>query len=56
MKRSMADMIAAAGARGSTEMLMWRGDAVELVPLRVLRIMADEGVEIRKKVTQWVNM
>jgi len=42
MKRSMAGEIAAAGARGSTEMLMWGWGAVELAPLSMLRIMADE--------------
>jgi hypothetical protein len=46
MMRSMADMIAAAGkcdSRPSTEMLIWGRGAVELAPLHVLRIMADEG-------------
>ena len=38
-----AGEIAAAGARGSTEILMWGWGAVELAPLRVLRIMADKG-------------
>ncbi|MBA1341977.1 MAG: hypothetical protein C5S52_00005 [ANME-2 cluster archaeon] len=43
MKRNMAGEIAPAGARESTEMLMWRGGVVELAPLSMLRIMADEG-------------
>ena len=56
MKRSMAGEIAAAGARGSTEMLMWGGGALELASLAMARVMADEGAEIGKKVIQWVNM
>lgn len=55
MKISMAGEIAAAGAFGSTEMLMW-GGALELAPLAMARVMADEGAEIGKKVTQWANM
>jgi hypothetical protein len=52
MKICMAGKIAAAGERGSTEMLMWGWGAVELAPLNVLRTMADEGAEVeswRKK-------
>jgi len=43
MKRSMADQIAAAGARGSTKMLMWRRGAVGLAPLAMTWVMVDEG-------------
>jgi len=43
MMRSMVYMIAATGARPSTKKLMWGWGAVELAPLSVLRIMADDG-------------
>ena len=55
MKRSVAGEIAAAGACGSTEMLMRGWGVVELSPLAMTRVMADEGSEIGKKVTQWAD-
>lgn len=60
MKRSMANGIAAAGEcdRAFFDRNAYKGGggAVELVSLAMARVMADEGAEIGKKVTRWVNM
>ena len=57
MKRSMAGEIVATGehdARLRPKCLY--GGAMWTHPITMARVMADEGAEIGKKVTRWVNM